>query len=908
MHGSLSLRQRFMPGISMLAMVAAAPGMAQTANQWTGDVDNDFSKSGNWTDGAPSDNVVVDFRPRSPAVSNQVQVNRGEFRSDVTVEATGQLGATSILNTAGVLTNNGQILTTSGLDNRANLENAAGAVIGGGVRNSLSLNNYGTINGGIVNTVIGTARLKAGGLVNGGIDNVGTVLMSSSVNGDIVNQSRGGVYIFGSGLTLNGNLTNRDNALTVLYSRLTGIGTVTNSATGRADGDFKIDTFGNLDAERIINSEGSVLSNAGITSARSAIENAGTLLNLVSGTLNGGVVNAGTLTNAGIVNGGVTNSGTLTNAATGTISGGIINSGSVANLGTVNDPVTQSAGLFDNQGRLRGGVTLTGGTLTSSAATSIIEGGLTNAGAATIAGTLTGPIVNQSGGRIDFVGDTHGDGVVDNQAGATMTLSGGNVDGLNTMTNAGTIAVSGQRILATAGLTNTATGTIAMANGVAGDSLTVSGPYTGQSGSRITVDVDTTAGAPVADRLTVNGTATGTSNVVLNFTRPAGKLASPLEVVSVGAGSSLKLNTGVVANNQYLNYTLAESASGSGIYQLSSQVDVAPLTSITSRLSTGLASFHAALHQPIQPLISRPRNCRSNQMTIAPFVRAMAGEDRWTDSATAGSGSEASIKGTNRLTGLQGGIDVGLCNAGGTGWNVSLGVTGGQVSIGGSTTAIGTASGASTITTGTMNLPFFGAYLLLNRNGFNLELGVRHDSLEAGLSTTGPGGSYLASSDKIKGKGWSFNGLMSYKFVMANSFYFEPHVGISTGTMSLGTAQLATGGGDTLALGRLNAGMIRAGVNLGMSMRSSGGLVVSPFAHFSVWSSLGGNASALATLGSIGETVAVRSASGGQFVQAGLGIMARNASGSLSGFVRGDMRFGDAVQGHTIQAGVRLAF
>jgi len=905
---------RAVVGISLIAMLMATPSLAQTANQWTGANGSDFSDAGNWTAGAPGGNVVVDYRTNSPVVGGASTVGTATFNSDVTVAAGATLTADKITQSAGVLANSGTVLASGGIVNAGELENTAGSVINGGIANSGGITNFGTINGGIANSAAGIVRLKAGGLLTGGFDNTGTMLMSSDVRGSMINRSRGGLYVFGTNLTGDSDLINSEQGLTVIYSRLTGLKNVVNTATGRTDGDMRVDTFGIVSADSVTNGAGSLLVNKGVISSMGAIANAGTINNGETGTLNGGLANAGTLDNAGTVNGGIANTGIVNNAATGVISGGLTNSGTVTNLGTVNDAVVQSAGLFDNQGRLRAGVTLDGGRLVSSAATSIIEGGLTNAGTAEIAGTLAGPIDNRAGGRIAFVGDTSGDGTVVNQTGATFALTGGNALGLNSMTNAGTIEVSGERTLGTAGLTNAASGSISMVNGAAGDSLTVNGPYSGAEGSRIALDIDMRTGAPkVADTLVVNGTATGKSNVVLNFAGgTAGRLQAPVEVVRVGAGSSLSLNTGVVAARPYINYNLAESASGSGVYQLTSALELSPLTSIASRLSSGLASFHASLHQPIQPLVGRmAASCRASQLVISPFIRGVGGEDRWSDKANAAGGGtsyDASVKSTNRLGGVQGGIDAGLCNAGGSGWNVHVGITGGLVGISGSTTALGAGTGARTITSGSMNLPFFGAYVLLNRGGFNLELGARYDSLEAGLATTGAGGSYLSSADKIKGQGWSVNGLASYRFALGRALYLEPHVGFSTGSMNLGSVQLATGGGDVLTLGRAQSGAVRAGVNLGTTLRSATGMLVSPFAHFSVWSTLGGNLGATAALASIGETATIKGAAGGQFMQAGLGVTARSAAGGLSGFIRADMRFGEAVQGYGVSAGVRLAF
>ena len=956
--GRRALRRlrRLALGVSFAAVLAASPVLAQS-NQWTGAVDSDFGKGGNFSAGVPTGNVVVDFRANQPTVTGTSSVG------SLTVQGTGTTfgidkGAT--LNADGITTRYGTSLSTAGgtintkgpiqAEGRVNL--LYGATVNGGINaksgGAVSVRES-TVNNGVTVDAGGSYTSLAAAL-NGGLTNAGrATLRTTSLTGHVVNQGSGEMNLEGTPFKDGGSLTNRDTGLLTLVGNVDGVSNFTNTGGGKTS----ISGNATLEAKTVYNGAGAVLENNGkLVSATwitnigilqnaysgaqivggldnsgtvdnkgtisGGVKNSGLLSNVDTGVINGGLTNTGKATNAGTLNGGVVNAATgeLAIAATGIVNGGIVNSGKVSNLGVVNDIVTNKDGTFTNEGKLAGGVTLTGGELLSNKTTSVIAGGLTNSAKATLAGTMTGAVTNNAGAQIVIAGDTHGDGKLTNAAGATLALTGGSLDGFGVVTNEGLVTVSGTRTFGTAGFVNGATGTLSMQNGAAGDKLTIDGPYTGTAGSLIGIDIDTrtTAKAP-SDVLVINGKATGISALTLAFAPGgAGLLTKPIEVIKLGTGSTLALNTGRVSSQPYVNYYLTESAAGSGVYQLTSQFDPSLLTNVASALSAGLTSYQAALSQPIRPMVSRPVRCEANQITTSPFLRAMGGEDRISATQTAdGAGTSVSspTQTTNKVSGFQAGLDFGVCNIGGGGWDMNLGVSGGQVGISGSTSTdmagAGGGAAARTTTASSMSVPFFGAHALFSAGGFNLELGIRHEQLDASLNSRGEGGGYLVNTT-VKGQGWSFNGLASYRFILPYAFFIEPHVGLSSGSIGLSNVAMGTGAGDTLNLGRASTGMVRGGVNIGTAFRPGASLIVSPFAHFSLWSQLGGGVSGQATLASIGETVAVKSQGGGSFAQVGGGLMLRSTGGGVSAFVRADARFGDAVQGYGVNGGLRLTF
>lgn len=900
---------------SLAVLLLAAPALAQS-NQWTGAVNGDFNTPGNWSSGPPTGNVVLDFRPNRPVVNGPATVGTATVNTSMDIAATGRLTASALSQTAGTLDNAGTLNAGSVIQNSGVITNRATGLISGGVANGTSstLTNAGTITGGV--TVAAQGMLSNdSGLVTGGLDNAGTVSSSGAIQGDIANRGTGSFTATGSGATGNGTFANTDQATLTVRSRLTGLTALTNSSTAAVG--VSVEAGATLSADSVTNAADSTIVVRGNLASAAPIQNTGTLSVLAAGIVNGGVTNAGNVFNDATINGGLTSTGTVTNTQSGTINGAVRAAGNFANAGTINDALEVVDGLFDNTGRLRDTVTVIGGRLVSVAPRSQIQNGLINSATADVAGVMTGPIQNLSGGRINILGDTAGDGTLNNQSGATLALTGGNLAGMNTIDNGGTLLASGTRTLGTAGLNNLSTGTISTQNGMTGDSLTINGPYNGTAGSRLAIDVDLSKGAATpADRIVVNGTASGNSSLSITNTGAShGLLAAPIEVVTVGAGSSLSLTRGRVAALPFVNYTLEESAPGSGSYQLTSQFNSAPLASIASGLSGALAAASTSLHHPLHPVISRPVGCAENEFVASPFLRMTTGNDRMSGASTIdGPGGTTNPSGrTNGTTSaMQGGLDFGLCNIGGSRWNLHAGLSAGQISTSATATSTlpGTAGSVASVATSTVKLdvPFLALHALAARDGFNLEVAIRREDINATLATAGDGNTYVESGTKLKSGSWTFNGLASYRFALPYAFFIEPHIGASKGSASFKPMALATGSGDTLAFSAADTGYVRAGLNVGTSLRLGEGAIISPFAHFSLWSSLGSAMNGRATLASIGESATVKGEAGGAFSQIGGGVMMRTLGGGLSGFIRGDARFGGKMQGQALSAGLRATF
>lgn len=103
-------------------------------------------------------------------------------------------------------------------------------------------------------------------------------------------------------------------------------------------------------------------------------------------------------------------------------------------------------------------------------------------------------------------------------------------------------------------------GQIDLRNGGAGDSLTLSGAYSASGDARLALDVN----GGVADSLVVMGKASGQTQVSLTALKPeqATLFASPIKVISVGAGSTANAFTLATPDQGLVRYRLTYDTKG----------------------------------------------------------------------------------------------------------------------------------------------------------------------------------------------------------------------------------------------------------------------------------------------------------------------------------------------------------
>lgn len=351
------------------------------------------------------------------------------------------------------------------------------------VQNAATARVAGTLVSGDIRNLAGGSFTLAGGTVRGGINNRGNLSGNGTIHGGVTNAGAGTLGLEG---VVTGRLTQNssralnhtgDLTVAVLDNR-----TETNIAAGSSlvatGGGWNLDNHNRLQLAgslngNLFNREGAltVLSNSGRIAGD--VRNDGTLRGF--GTVTGNLTNrtTGILRTGGTVGGLLLNEGRFEPVRTTTVGGLDNRSTIIMGADTVLDATngTTNSGTIDINGgaRLRGAVTNNAGGLIDIAQNGRIVGDLTNRGELTSAGWIAGNLSNMANadatltGRVDGEVNNHGDltstgrivGGVINRATGDATLSG-TVEGV--VTNHGEVETGGD--LRVRGLTNTDIATI----------------------------------------------------------------------------------------------------------------------------------------------------------------------------------------------------------------------------------------------------------------------------------------------------------------------------------------------------------------------------------------------------------------------------------------------------------------
>ena len=778
--------------------------------------------------------------------------------------------------------------------------------------------------------------LSGTGIANGGA--MRSLSGSNAWNGPITLEATSRINTDAGTLTIGGQIGGAGRDLTIGG----GGNTIVNGVIGTGPGTLTHDGAGTLTLNGA-NSFTGLTTNIG-----------GTLAN--NGSLSGGVSNAAIFTNAGTVAGGLANALTATNLATGAIQQGVTNGGAFTNFGTVNGglvnmamtqglameaapPGTAGSGFFENAGTLNGGLVnmakasnlasgviqqgVTNGASFDSKGT--INGGLINEGQVQAAGQLSGAIINRSTGTFAVTGALGGAMPSFDNAGI-VSIGAGDIAGIGAFSNSGLLMArdGGARRLGAASFTNQATGVISQANGTLSDVLSITGNYVGAPGSRIAQDINLAlprGEATNGDRIIVGGSASGATTFV--FTPTNGNRAAfgtPIPVFTTGGENNLTTNEGRIGplGQGFFDYFLRRNATRNG-FEIASFYNSSPAAGVAGSLGGLTSSQQASFHQSFSSIVPRATDCRPNQAVGSPFIRMSASNaSTKADSAgeMAGGGlafSSATRSGTN-LRGFQTGFDIGICNIAASGWTVRAGVMGGVADM-----AATSSSRAPTPMPGlevasrtraTANVPFVGLYSLVTNGSFTAEFDVRRDFYDIKLTSSdaSTGFTFVNPHQKLKGDGLSFNGSLSYRIAIGERFHLEPQIGLSKARTSFGLLPFATSSQDFMRIDPLASLMGRVGLNAGANFQVADKLVLTPFVSGSLWHEFARPGRTLSFIGTSGQSFAAETERTGTFGMVGAGLQLSQADAALSGYMRGDVRFGDGITGKALNAGLRLAF
>ncbi|WP_395736508.1 beta strand repeat-containing protein [Prosthecobacter sp.] len=478
-----------------------------------------------------------------------------------------------------------------------------------------------------------------------------------------------------------------------------------------------------------------------------------------------GVGTSGTLTGSGTINGNatLTGSGIINLTNPGTIAGTLgVTGGNWNGAGSVSGLVTSSSGTFTvGSGAnltANGGLSVTGGTIASTDATSTITGSVnyTSASSSTFAGVIAG-----SGKTLTL-----------NNAAATLTLSGTNTyTGATTITT-GTLQVNGSLA---AGST-VAVGT----SGTLSGSGTINGNTTLTGSGIINLSSGTIAGT-----LGVNGGNWNGSGSV------TGAVSSNSGTFTIGSGANLTANGG-------LSVTGGTIASGDATSTITGSVNYTSASSSTFAGVIAGSGNTVTMNNAAGTLILSGTNTYTGATTITAGTLQVNGS--LAAGSTVGVGTSGTLAGSGTVNGnatLTGSGIINLTNPGtiaGT-----LGVTGGNWNGAGSVSGLVTSS-SGTFTIGS------GANLTANGN-----LNVTGGSIASGSSTSTITGSlnYTSASSSTfggiiagSGKTVTMNNAASTLTLSGASTYTGATT-VSAGILNIrnATALGTTAGGTSVASG-----------------------------------------------------------------------------------------------------------
>lgn len=247
-----------------------------------------------------------------------------------------------------------------------------------------------------------------------------------------------------------------------------------------------------------------------------------------------------------------------------------------------------------------------------------------------------------------------------------------------------------------------------------------------------------------------------------------------------------------------------------------------------------------------------------------------------------------------RYVGFQLGGDVAKLNVDGT--DIHVGVTGGYINA--------TGREVNGIATGGFDVPFIGGYVAVIRGGFFADVMVRYDQYRFTGTQTQVG---LFST--VNGHAYSVSGSTGYNFQLGGGWFIEPSAGIIWSRFTIDPIPFAGNPVFGVPAGNLFVNDIdtllgRAGVRIGFSQQY-GGFIYSPFAALSVWHEFADN-SQLRAVTLAGPTIFNLNADRvGTYGQYGLGISGSTLDSQWVGYVRGDYRKGDNLEGWGLNVGLR---
>jgi opacity protein-like surface antigen len=307
------------------------------------------------------------------------------------------------------------------------------------------------------------------------------------------------------------------------------------------------------------------------------------------------------------------------------------------------------------------------------------------------------------------------------------------------------------------------------------------------------------------------------------------------------------------------------------------------------------------------------------------WVRGVGGEVRVdTNSVTSAtetftatglpSGNSATIacasRGRQTFGGVQVGADVARLNMGG--WNVNVGTTAGYLEA--DSRDVPNAGG---ILRTHFEVPFAGVYAVVTKGGFFADAMFRGEFYNIDLNEPG----FNIFNQGLSAHGHSFSIGAGYHFALPSDWFIEPSAGFIWSRTEVDDLNLVAPvagavvfpASGTLRFDTIESQIGRLSVRVGTSY-TSGNFLIQPFASASVFHEFADPVRSTYTtclnctfLG-FTDTFATSSSRIGTYGQFSLGLAGQLLNTGWVGFLRGDYRTGDRVEGWTANGGIRYNF
>ena len=397
---------------------------------------------------------------------------------------------------------------------------------------------------------------------------------------------------------------------------------------------------------------------------------------------------------------------------------------------------------------------------------------------------------------------------------------------------------------------------------------------------------------------------------------------------AVGAGAFVVvLLSGSAAQAQCTSAGLNGLSATAPVVAQAAGMAVANVSASVGALIASINSVNTAFLTQSSAFIGSPFNPQPEQQGGGVWTRGVGGHLSANTTAVAGNISfgtpqQGSITCNTRtledFAGVQIGTDFARLNV--NGWNLHAGSTVGYLGSKTQDATPGLDPPASF--RDRLQIPFFGFYGAASYGNFRADAQIRGDFFQNDVYDDTNG----LSGQRFNARGVSLTGNVAYNHDLGGHWFIEPSAGVvwsrtrvdPVSVPGTGIAGTPVGPGFVppwvLTVNDIESVLGRLGVRVGTTV-TSGNMIWQPFASAGVFhefrgavtSSLTSNFSALgaafAPLPTLSSTVATSGL--GTYGQFGLGVMAQLVNTAWMGYLRGDYRTGDNIEGWSVNGGLR---